>query len=446
MRKTVLICLKIVVGMLLTMLINGCGSKKETAVVSTTSPSAVYAHSVAFRNNTTVSWGANNTDQLGNNITTGATQPSPQPVVGGVLGTATLNGMTGVSAGGTHTLAFIDGGNVYAWGNNGSDQLGNNNNKTISAAPVLVISDTTTTPVTFLTGIKAVSAGMSHSLARDSFNNVWAWGDNTYGQLGPTQTTTASRPFAATVNISALSPIPLSNITRIAAGLVHNLALTGSGTVLSWGYNGSGQLGYKTTDPTSPSPGLVTQQAVNPVNVGSTLSNVAEIAAGNSYSLFRLTDGTVWACGYNLYGQLGDATIIDRKNGAVKVSGLPASIPVTQIAAGLAHSLALINGEVWAWGLNFNGQLGNGQPLLSAAANSIPATVMVNAPTPTPLSGVTKIIAIGNHNLALKNDGTLWTWGENFSSQLGLGAGDTTDRNFAVQVTGSTNWDLYIQQ
>jgi alpha-tubulin suppressor-like RCC1 family protein len=72
--------------------------------------------------------------------------------------------------------------------------------------------------------------------------------------------------------------------------------------------------------------------------------------------------------------------------------------------------------------------------------------VKVNADTS--LSGVTKIIAIGHHNLALKSDGTLWAWGDNSSSQLGLGAGDTTDRNFAVQVTvvGITNWDLYVQQ
>jgi len=69
--------------------------------------------------------------------------------------------------------------------------------------------------------------------------------------------------------------------------------------------------------------------------------------------------------------------------------------------------------------------------------------VKVNADTP--LSGVTKIIAIGHHNLALKRDGTLWAWGENSSSQLGLGAGDTTDRNFALQVPGIPNPDLYIQ-
>jgi alpha-tubulin suppressor-like RCC1 family protein len=375
---------------------------------------------VAFRNLTTFAWGANNYYELGNGDSDGASKNVPVPVTG-----SAATGMTGVSAGGSHTLAFNSApGEVFAWGNNYYGELGNALN-TISVTPVQVYIDAIGT---HLTGVTAVSAGMIHSLALDSSNHVWAWGDNTYGQLGVALTTT-SLNYAATV--------PISNIIKIAAGSYHNLALTGSNTVLSWGHNGLGQLGYTTTSTISPTPTLVMKAAVGSVP-SATLSNVSEIAAGNTHSLF-LIGGTVWACGYNKYGELGDGTTIDRINGAVQVQGLTG---VAHIAAGLDHSLALINGEVWAWGLNFNGQLGNGLPLNSMDANSTPTRVKTNSTTY--LSGVKKIVAIGNHSLALKNDGTLWAWGENTYSQLGLGTSDTTDRNYATQVTTSTGYDLYI--
>src|SRR5215208_1144181 len=131
--------------------------------------------------------------------------------------------------------------------------------------------------------------------------------------------------------------------------------------------------------------------------------------------------GELWAWGRNDYGQLGDGTTTQR-NTPVQVSGLS---DVKAIAGGFYHSLALKNdGTVWAWGSNKYSQLGDG-------------TTTTNSSTPVQVSGLSDVKAIssgGYHGLALKNDGTLWAWGRNDYGQLGDDT--TTQRNTPVQVRG----------
>ena len=199
----------------------------------------------------------------------------------------------------------------------------------------------------------------------------------------------------------------LSDVTAIAGGANHTLALKSDGTVWAWGSNFHGQLGDgSNTDRTTP------------VQV-SGLSDVTAIAGGGDHAIALKSDGTVWAWGFNFYGQLGDGSNTDRTT-PVQVSGLS---DVTAIAGGYEHTIALeSNGTVWTWGLNDHGQLGDGTTTIRT--------------TPLPVSGLRGVTTIAGgyeHTIALKSDGTVWAWGYNLYGELGDST--TTQRTTPVQVS-----------
>jgi alpha-tubulin suppressor-like RCC1 family protein len=185
----------------------------------------------------------------------------------------------------------------------------------------------------------------------------------------------------------------------------------------SWGYNPVGQLGIGTAE------GYKNPAAVHPLygQVVGLASGVMQVAAGNTHGLALRSDGTVWAWGQGTHGELGDGTLSSSTT-PVQVYGLTG---VVAVAAGIKDSLALrSDGTVWDWGENQFGQLGNG-----TTADSQPTPLQVRG-----LTGVTKIAAGGNFNLALRSDGTVWAWGQN---QVGeLGNGTTADSTVPRQVTG----------
>jgi hypothetical protein len=247
--------------------------------------------------------------------------------------------------------------------------------------------------------------GVQHSLAVCINGTVNASGENDYGQLGN-----------GTYNASA-TPVQVSGLTGIiavAAGggsfedeaSAHSFALKNDGTVWAWGNNVNGQLGNGTNTGSN-----------IPVQV-SGLTGIIAIACGHNwdYSLALKNDGTVWAWGANTAGQLG--------NGTTTSSNVPVQVlitGVTAIAAGAGHALALKNdGSVWAWGWNYWGQLGNG------TTNDSPVPLMTQAYT-----GITAIAAAQGHSLALKNDGTVWAWGNNFYGECANGGGSSP-----IQVNG----------
>lgn len=401
----------------LALLTAACGSEKENTIVSTTAPSTFYSHSVAFRNNEVFTWGANTYGQLGNGDNNpDHNQYTPVPVVG-VNKAGFLTGISGVSTGGTHVLAFnSSAGNVFSWGNNGDGQLGDNS-LTAREAPVQVVTDTSGA---FLSGVTAVSAGFSHSLALKG-DKVWAWGNNGFGQLGNNTTTTS---------LIAVPVTSLSLVSKIAAGGEHSLALI-NGTAWSWGYNASGQLGLGST-----TIGILPQPVLG-------LSQVTDIAAGGSHSLFIADDedpASLYACGINKYGQLGDGTTDNRTSVVrVKKAGGPFLTGVIAVAAGLDHTLVLLSDHtVWAWGFNFFGQLGDG------TASTFNTFTPQKSPVPVvdidgnQLSGISKIVAIGHKSFAVTADGKLYAWGDNSFGQLGLAVNDTKKRNRATQVPPTT--------
>ncbi|MDR0334395.1 MAG: hypothetical protein LBH69_00710, partial [Methanomassiliicoccaceae archaeon] len=197
----------------------------------------------------------------------------------------------------------------------------------------------------------------------------------------------------------------------IATGDLHSLVLKSDGTVWAWGYNYYGQVGGGTNDDRN-----TPVQVLGPEGEGH-LTGVIAVAAGWYFSIAIKSDGTVWACGQNSENQLGDGTDDDR-NTPVQVLGPDGDGYLTGVIAvtgGATHSLALkSDGTVWAWGENSHGQLGDG----TNDSSNTPVQVL-DPDGDGNLTGVKAIAAGSNHSLALKNDGTVWAWGYNDSGQLG---------------------------
>ncbi|NLI93020.1 MAG: hypothetical protein GX434_12760 [Peptococcaceae bacterium] len=196
-----------------------------------------------------------------------------------------------VAGGGQNTLALDSDGNVWGWGYNQYGQIGDGTTKT---RPYRVMAK----GLPFITQIAA--GGMS-SFAIDQEGNVWTWGNNSEGQLG--DGTTNNRFLPAKIE-------GLSGITSLSAGQSHVLAIKDDGTVLSWGTNSSGMLGYDTGGNCVPTPTVIPS-----------LSDVSDISGGLYYSAAIKNDGTAWAWGENICGQLGDGTTTD-KNIPTQVEGL----------------------------------------------------------------------------------------------------------------------------
>ncbi len=148
------------------------------------------------------------------------------------------------------------------------------------------------------------------------------------------------------------------------------------------------------------------------------------ISAKEDHTLILKSDGTLWSCGLNDYGQLGDGSLIDRST-PVQVTGLTGA-PVSSAAAGSYHSIALrSDGTVLAWGENGDGQLGDGNPSWAHGLGPVQAKG---------LTGITALAAGYWHSLALKNDGSVWAWGANGKGQLGNGTYD--EQSVPMQVSG----------
>jgi alpha-tubulin suppressor-like RCC1 family protein len=195
----------------------------------------------------------------------------------------------------------------------------------------------------------------------------------------------------------------------VAAGNNFTLALKTDGTVWAWGYNVSGQLGNNSNANQS-SPVQVFQYQPSP-NPPIPLTDVVAIAAGGAHSLAIKRDGSVYAWGWNGNGQLGNNSTA---NSWVAVQAGPGTLTnVVAIAAGYAHTLAVkSDGTLWVWGSNSSGQLGDG----STTQHNSPFQV-------TMLTGVSAVAAGFNHSVVLKTDGatsgTVWTAGDNTSGELG---------------------------
>jgi len=418
-------------ALLATALLSGCGSSSSTAIPTTAT--IFYAHTVAFRNNTTLTVGYNGFGQLGNGDPKLANQTVASPVLG--LGPVNLG-----SAGADHTLvAFTNNSTVYSWGGNYNGELGvpaipTTGSGAFSSKPVRVrFTDSNGKSIGLNNYPLAIAAGGNHSLAvvgvkGGASGQVYAWGYNGFGQLGDGTLADKNQP----------TPVVSTNgtfngIIKVAAGGSHSLALTFDNKVYAWGNNTNGQAAINPLNQLGSFIREPNTVVVDPTTQDS-MKNVTQIAAGGSNS-YALEDDSIdpitptavqklWAWGYNGMGQIG----IDPSTTTLGYQFTPNPIALTslpgkilKIAAGVDHLLILVDdgsgvsGTVWAIGFNGFGQLGNNNAL---RLNTSAFVQVVGPNGQGNLTGVTDIMALGNQSFA--KTGRIWLgWGDNGNGQLG---------------------------
>jgi alpha-tubulin suppressor-like RCC1 family protein len=396
-------------------------------------------HTLSIKtNNTLWAWGSNTNGRLGDG--TAVTKSSPVQI--GALST-----WSQVSAGNAFSLALRTNGTLWAWGANASGQLGDGTTVDRSS-PVQVGS---------LSNWAQVSAGTINSLAVKTDGTLWAWGSGSGGALGDGTTVNKSSP----IQIGALS-----DWAQVSGGANYSLAIKTNGTLWAWGSGSDGKLGFPATFVNNPSP----------IQIGA-LSDWAQVAATRQHSLAIKTDGSLWAWGLNSRGQLGINDNFSRSSpvqvgsltGWTKIAGqsygstldfsmginagqlygwgenatgvitsnfvpnatLPQFVGLDYTQSSLNYSsVAAIrtNNTLWAWGLNSDGQMGDG----TVANKSSP--VQIGA-----LSDWAQVsVGGGGQTLAVKTNGTLWTWGNGDNGALA--SNSINSRSSPAQVGSLSDW------
>ncbi|MFD0154647.1 RCC1 domain-containing protein [Streptomyces sp. NPDC055721] len=400
-------------------------------------PSPAYADSADGRDirtgppGTPLAWGSNSRGQLGDG-TTSAASTVPGRVCGNATCTLPLDKVVKVASSGEHNIALLDDGSVVGWGRNDIGQLGDGTTTDrITPARVCAVGEPAPC-ASFLKGVVSVAAGDFHSFALLTDGTMVAWGANVSGRLGDGTADTRLTPVRV---CAAFTVAPctsyLTNITSIATGFQHTLAVRSDGRVLSWGFNGNGQLGDGTT-----------MTRFTPVVVGGGLSGVTSVAAGALHSAaVRSVDGSVVTWGVGT--ALGDGTGAQTTS-PVPVCAIGQTAPCTSfltgvksVAAGNDHVLAArADGTAVAWGANPHGQIGDG----TTTNRNVPVQVCAPGGCSGFLTGVSAVAGgvSGTHSLALRTDGSVRAWGANALGQLGDGTKTTRSTPVRVCALGQT--------
>lgn len=360
-------------------------------------------------------WGSNSNGQLGNNSTTASQNPVSVNTSGVLVG----KGIIAVSAGNNHSVALCTDGTVVAWGLNDAGQLGNNSTVN-SLVPVAVNMAGVLSGRTVI----AVAAGYQHTLVLCSDGRVFGWGSGGLGQLGTSPAANSLVPVA--VNTSGM--LSGKTVIAIAAGFWHNVALCSDGTVVSWGYNGTGQLGNNSTTSSN------TPVAVNTAGVLSGRTVIA-VDAGWSHSMALCSDGSVVTWGDGQKGQLGNNTLVASSVPVlVNTAGVLSGKTVTAIAAGNDHCVVLCSdGTLASWGDAATGQLGNGGTTMSQVPVAVTRSGVLSGKT------VTAVSAGFSKSLALCSDGTLAKWGDFNSSPVAVSTSSlASGARFVAGISDST--------
>ena len=302
-----------------------------------------------------------------------------------------------VGAGYFHSFAVDPGGRTWAWGENGHNELGDGTDMD-RTAPVPIA----TLPVGVWTD---AGGGLHHSHLLDAEGRVWSWGDNVDGQLG-----------TGNVGVDQATPVSLTDafphaVRAVDSGVVNGVAADVEGGLWVWGTGNLVTFGARRGVP---------ERVVVLSHV-----DVRSVAVADEHALVAGAEGGVWAWGTNLDGRVGNGTTTDVSAPVSLSDAFPR--PVTAVAAGARHSLALDEaGDVWAWGSGAEGRLGIG-----AGAQDALVPVRVEG------FGGRRIVAIDAgraFSVALDAEGDVWAWGRGVEGQLGTG--DTADAAVPQRVVG----------
>jgi alpha-tubulin suppressor-like RCC1 family protein len=329
-------------------------------------------------------------------------EPDRGMINGGTLVTVTdseekLTAVSGVSvvAAGSASSCGLYAGQVYCWGRGNYGQLGNGS-VADSLSLVAVGGDLAGQTVTGLAG------GQDHFCAIAGEGAAWCWGYNAYGQGGSGLGTIWGGSFSTTPR--KVAGLPAGMVEGLAAGANHTCALVG-GEVWCWGQNNYGQLALSSSTLTQSNTALK-------VEFGG--ATVTALAAGANHTC-AVVAGSVWCWGHNAYGQLGAGGSESSNYVPQLVGGGLVGVTVVELASKSNHTCALTDGgEIYCWGNNSNGQLGDGSHDLARA----PVLVDVSA-LPT-LGQFTSLAVSGAGSCAFGDDGFLYCWGRS-------GGGDRDD-------------------
>jgi alpha-tubulin suppressor-like RCC1 family protein len=396
-------------------------------------------------------WGVNTDGSVGDG--TVVHKSSPVTVLGG-LQFKSIHGHSGQTNQAGNFMAITPAGVAYAWGVNTNGQLG--------------LGDVTprSSPVAVLGGLKFQTIkgdGGKTFMGLTTGGTLYAWGLNTFGQLGVGNVVPRSSPVAVLGSLNVRS----FNVRMVNDGLNFR-AMSGAvdinGVAYAWGYNGNGQLGVgNTTDRSSPVAVLG----------GLTFSALKYSLSGADWHCLGLTtSGALYAWGGNSNGQLGVGDVTPRSSPVAVLGGLT----FVDFGAGSNTSFGITSdGTLYMWGLNSNGELGNGgttprsSPVAVTGSISFRKVVpggnagafvglasdgtiytwgfsgngLANSNTPTAKTGVysdfTVLTPTADTAIALKNDGSVYAWGyNNFGN---VGDSSTTDRTSPVAVSGVSAGD-----
>jgi alpha-tubulin suppressor-like RCC1 family protein len=329
-------------------------------------------------------WGANYINQLGDG--TNVQSFIPKQVGGGSYD------WSKVCSGISHVVAIKTDGTLWSWGNNVDGQYGDGT-QTRQTIPVQ--------EQTKATDWVSCSAGNGHSVGKKSNNAIYSWGTNGQGELGDNTQTRSLIPVQESSS---------SSWDVFDAGLSHTVAITdGTSTLWAWGDNQYSQLGDGTQN-----------DSLKPVQESQKSTNWKQVSAGNYHTIAVKSDDTLWAWGQNTFGQVGSGTYgsFDQTPKQVETAEWKTS------CAGQEHSVAIKKlGTLWAWGTNEHGQLGDGTTVNQAS----PVQESTNS------FHWESVVCGTRHTVALKTDGTLWTWGNNESGQLGDGSDNNSTSPKQVQ-------------
>ncbi len=320
-----------------------------------------------------------------------------------------------VAAGHDSSYAIDENGKLFAWGNNYAGQLGIGSTALMQKTP---------TEVRGMTDVVAVSAGAEHALAQTDSGDVYAWGDNRYGQLGTQNSDTVSG-VNAPVLVTALSG---KGVVSVTAGKYTSYAVCSDGSLYAWGMNYAGQLGNGDNaldNKDVPILISVPDQKVLAVSAGG--GHVVALCysdsnGNNAYDEYETK--SVWGWGSNTRAQLGTGALGKWYNTPTRLTFFDDK-HITALSAGEGHTLALdAEGVVYAWGWNENGQVGSGGTEFGLAP-----LVMQNLPA------IRTVAAGYAHSVAVGFDGSLWGWGANGENQIDASATENYFRPVKIQLS-----------
>jgi|GEM_PF-1344251 len=334
-------------------------------------------------------WGRNRFGQLGDNsVSAKSTRAS-------LVSKPSVAAFTSIATSSSHTCARMSDGSAWCWGDNNSGQLGDGTT-TNSAGAVQVTTDISNT---LLSNVSVISVGNNASCALKSDRTVWCWGDNNEGQLGDRTTNNSS--FA--VQVKKFDNTALNNVTALSVGTDHACAVISDGSAWCWGDNSDGATGAGAT--------VASQGAVRVLKaVNVPLTGATAISAGTSHTCALLSDKTVWCWGLNTYGQLGSGSTIT--SFVAIPTGLTNIAILGQSSGNHTCAVSVIN-ILSCWGANTYGQLGDGTTVAKTRAVALKSTYAANV-------GTIMSVSSGGKQTCLTNVmGEVWCWGRNSSGQLG---------------------------